>query len=88
MEDLIETALTMSNEQLRAILRHEELDIKSLELEIDNLITNIKKMKFNLSIKESTIRAIEQALIMKEIYSPQDLEDRTSQFDPFTYKEE
>ena len=83
MENLTDTAIKMSNEQLRAILRHEELDVKSLELEIDRLIAKIKEMKFNLSIKESTIRAIEQALIMKEIYRPEDLEDRTSLFDPF-----
>lgn len=81
MENLTDTAVKMSNEQLRAILRHEELDVKSLELEIDRLISKIKEMKFNLSIKESTIRAIEQALIMKEIYSQKDLEE----FNPFTH---
>ncbi len=81
MENLTHTAVKMSNEQLRAILRHEELDVKSLEMEIDKLIEKIKEMKFNLSIKGSTIRAIEQALIMKEIYRPEDLEE----FNPFTH---
>lgn len=83
MENLTDTAIKMSNEQLRAILRHEELDVKSIELERNGLIAKIKEMKFNISIKESTIRAIEQALIIKEIYRPEDLEDRTSLFDPF-----
>lgn len=81
MENLIETAVKMSNEQLRAILRHEELDVKSLELETDRLIEKLKEIKFNLSIKKSTIRAIEQALIMKEIYRPEDIEE----FNPFTH---
>ncbi|WP_176323136.1 hypothetical protein [Burkholderia vietnamiensis] len=65
MESLRVRAMEMPTNQLEALLRHEQMDFMAIQMEIENLQNKILGLKYNESVKHSSIEALEDILTFK-----------------------